>query len=313
MLNHNSLGATNMLMIAALAAGFACGVAQAQHDEGDVLVEVFNGRIITGVIDADDDITFRDLRVFPSELGEIFPNWTDEPGFDSPDNEFPPDSEVGFDVMDGLRVWNGADFSTLADSTMTIGFGPLEVETGDGFTEGFSIPVAPNGEWHKHLEFTLNDPADDGVYLLGLQLWNTDASIEASATFYFVFNQNMDEDLHDTALDFVEAELVPGMKMKEPTLLAGGRNTWNVNGATPGERVFFGYSFNLGATPLPGCPGVTVALGQGKVLGGAVADAQGRASLSRFVPRAASGRTVHFQAAEPSTCITSNWMTHTYQ
>jgi hypothetical protein len=307
MINHSSISCGALAVVAG--AMWVAEPAQAQH-AGDVFVEVFGGRIVTGLISG-DTIT-HDLRTFPSEFGEIFPNYTDEPGFDSEPGTFPVGSEVGFDVMESLRVWNGNDFSTPATPTLTISFASLHVETSNGYVPGFSIPVASNGEWHKHLEFELNAPATDGVYLLALQLWSTDVAIDPSRTFYVVFNQNEDDAVHDEAVDYVKVSLIPGIQFADCVLVTGGENTWNVFGATPGNKVYFGYSFTLGVASMPGCPGTRLSIKNAKVLGSANANANGEASFSRFVPNNAAGLTIAFQAAEPSTCAISNWLSHTY-
>ncbi len=289
----------------------AASPVNAQHHHGDVFLEVFEDQIVTSLVD--EDTTIHGVHVYRSELGEVFPNFSDEPGFDSLDGTFASWSEIGFDITSSLRVWNGADFDTVADSTMTVGFGPLSVETAGGFVAGFSIPVAPNGEWHKHLEFTLNSPATDGVYLLALQLWSTDSAVETSDPFYVVFNQNEDEAMHEEAAEFAEHEFGSDMHFGESTLGAGIQNTWVVSGAAPSKPVHFGYSFKSGLTNLPGCHGVQISLRNAKYLGSATANANGVASYSRFVPSQAAGMSIHFQAMQPSGCTISNWITHDFQ
>ena len=46
------------------------------------------------------------------------------------------------------------------------------------------MPVGANGEWHRHLEYTLLDPASDGVYLLALTLHSSNPTIAPSDVFY---------------------------------------------------------------------------------------------------------------------------------
>lgn len=77
------------------------------------------------------------------------------------------------------------------------------------------------------------------------------------------------------------------------------------SGATPGNNVFFAYSLSLGSTPVPGCAGVTVQLGNARIAGKAVADSNGDANLSGSVPLGGCGK-VLVQAVEPATCLTSN-------
>ena len=55
-----------------------------------------------------------------------------------------------------------------------------------------------------------------------------------------------------------------------------------------------------------------VGLDAPNLLGSAVADAGGVATITRFVPGEASGRTVVLQAVEASTCKFSNVVTFTF-
>jgi len=93
---------------------------------------------------------------------------------------------------------------------------------------------------------------------------------------------------------------------------AGEPNTWSVSGATPGATTFFVRSGSNGATDIPGCGGVQVDLANPVVLGSAVADGSGVASITISVPGGASGLTGLFQAAELSSCTPSQLVTYTF-
>jgi hypothetical protein len=93
---------------------------------------------------------------------------------------------------------------------------------------------------------------------------------------------------------------------------AGTNNTLSVSGATPGERVYFGYALRQGTTNVPGCTGETIELRNPKIIGFEEADSFGEASITVFVPGGASGRTVLFQAAELTNCLISNLVTHPF-
>lgn len=296
----------------AIAAGLGLtGQASAQHS-GDIFLEGVGGRIVTGMITERTDI--HDQRVFPAEFGEFIRNFTDEPGFDSRAGAFQPGSNIGFNVLDAVRVWDGRNFATRSPVTFTISFANLSVETGTGFVEGFGLPVAPNGEWHKHLNFVINDPAPAGIYLLALELWSDDPSLGNSDPFFIVFNQESDELIHDAAIEWVETNLVPGIRFEDVDFAAGRNNEFNVRGATPGRRVTFFYGVRLGGGPqVPGCPGTRVMIHLPTVIGSANANSAGRASISRFVPGGASGRIVFFGAVEPSTCTVGNVVEHEFE
>jgi len=209
MSRNNSAWIVFIALTAALTTALTAGGAAAQH-AGDILLEVdSDSRIVTGLIDEDNGEITHDVRVFGSEFGEsgIF-NFTDEPGFCGEDGTFPPQSLVGFNVLDALGAWNGAGFDPAAE-TLTISFGNLQVTTGNGFVPGFGLNTDSGGGWHRHLGFTLNDvdESDSGVYLLELEIWHESEDILTSKPFFVVFNFNESEEVHDAALEWVEGQL----------------------------------------------------------------------------------------------------------
>lgn len=188
--------------------GAALPVAMAQH-AGDVGLVVVENQITTNLIDSG---SFTPERVFGSEFGELFPNFTDEPGFDSLPGAFEAGSLIGFRMLGALRAWDGASFSAIAPVQISIGFGPVDpvvTPLDDVVSPGFSLAVGSNGQWHRHLEFTLLSPATDGIYLLGMQLFSSEGGVADSEPFWFVFNQNSSEDDHDAAIDWTRRHVVP--------------------------------------------------------------------------------------------------------
>lgn len=205
-------------LIATITLGAAAS-AGAIH-KGDIFLMIKKGAIVTGLL---EDKGFEPSRVFGAEFGEDpkDPYFTDEPGFDNFEETFPFPSDVGFNILRPLMVWNGDGFDIAKPERMTISYGPRERTTGDGFVKGFGIPVAEDGSWHTHLGFELwSDSAKegvnpaDGIYLLGLELWSSESTIMKSESFYLVFNNGMDEKDHDVAIKWVENNIVP-----EPTTL----------------------------------------------------------------------------------------------
>lgn len=177
------------------------------HEHADVEIRTANGRLVTGTL---DEGVFVRERVFASELGEVVPNFADEPGFDAEDGTLTPNSMLGFNIMNALRVWNGSDFDTVSDSTMTLSFLTLEATTPNmpgEVVNGFNFLVDANGGMHDHPAFQLNAPASTGVYLLEMQF--TGGGFADSDSFYIVFNQNEDEMIHDMAIDYVRNVIVP--------------------------------------------------------------------------------------------------------
>lgn len=202
-------------LIALGAAGALAPSALAGEDhahQGDVVLTVRHGRIITG---SGEGARFRRAQVFGSELGaEGFPNTTDEPGFDNLPGTFAPGSNIGFNILGELLMWDGAGLSSTANGeVMEIGLGPVSVVSATGFVPGFMLPVEDSGEWHEHYEFTLLGAAagspSDGVYVLKMSLFSDDPSVGRSIPFWLVFNQNMDESIHDGVIDWVGAHVVP--------------------------------------------------------------------------------------------------------
>jgi hypothetical protein len=187
--------------LAGLGVSLLASSAFGQPHAGDVFLAVENGQIVTAVDNMDGSYTR--TRVYGSELGELFPNYTDEPGFDSLPGTFPP-GRIGFRIMTTLRRWTGANFNTIPPERMEVAFSTLSALTPvtPQVVEGFTLAVSANGQWHRHLEFTLLEPAATGVYLLELQLFST-SDLNPSDPFWIVFNQNESEPVHEAAIQWV--------------------------------------------------------------------------------------------------------------
>lgn len=110
-----------------------------------------------------------------------------------------------------------------------------------------------------------------------------------------------------------ESRAVPALLIPEGLVMlaprgegAGASNELIAIGAEPGRRISFLWSPSAGQRALPGCPGVSIGLEAPRLIGVATADARGEARLSRFVPRAAAGRTIRLQAVDAAGCAVSN-------
>jgi len=195
--------------------------ASAQH-AGDIGLGLVNNRITTGIAALG---TFTPgERVFGSEFGEVLPNFTDEPGFDSLAGAFPLGTAITFNVHGGLRRFESGAFSSAIDPVrLSIGFAtftPVLTPTDSSLLPGFAINVNSNGEWHRHLQFTLQSPATNGIYLLEMSLVGNSPLMQESQSFWIVFNQNALEADHDAAMQWVNQNLVPSPGAG--ILLAGG-------------------------------------------------------------------------------------------
>ncbi len=203
-----------LFALAALAAALGAGARAGETHATDVILTVESNTITTNGV---DEAETAPQRVFASEFGEVVDNFTDEPGYDSEPGVFPTETEIGFEILDALRVWDGADFDDLTPLRIDVSFallGPATTPaTADTSVTGFTIPVQASGAWHRHLEYLIYDPTDPfaiaptGVYLLKLRLFHT-GGIEPSAPFYIVFNQNDSEPSHDAAIEYVNAFLL---------------------------------------------------------------------------------------------------------
>jgi hypothetical protein len=94
--------------------------------------------------------------------------------------------------------------------------------------------------------------------------------------------------------------------------IPGTVNTLDVSGATPGARVFFVFGFQPGSTQIPGCQGMQVGITNPRIAGSRIANQDGIASFSTYVPTGASGLTVFFQAVEWPGCVISEVVIHTF-
>ncbi|OAB63146.1 hypothetical protein AY599_22720 [Leptolyngbya valderiana BDU 20041] len=184
-----------------------CAAATAQTHEGDIVITGERGVIETGYSDAGTPVYGR--RVFDTAFGKL-PNWTNDPGFDSPVDAFAPRASLGFDVLGPVLAWDGAAFTDVADSRILISKGPVSIETSlAGAQPGFVFGQASTtGKFHHHLAYELLAPASDGVYLLVMVLWDDAAIVADSDPFYLVFGQNASPDDLADAVAWVEATLI---------------------------------------------------------------------------------------------------------
>ncbi|MGP1309437.1 MAG: hypothetical protein ACTS27_04490 [Phycisphaerales bacterium] len=173
------------------AAAFAGGLTHT----GDIILTVdsTDGAIVTNAFVSGAP---QPQRVFDSEMGELVPGITDEPGFDCFPGTFSSGSTIGFRILDALRVWNGDDFSQIPSARLGVSFlslGPVMTPTTpDTVVEGFTIPVQSGGVWHRHLTYAIDFDAPAGAYLLQLQLHNSNASVADSEPFWLVFDNDAD-------------------------------------------------------------------------------------------------------------------------
>lgn len=97
------------------------------------------------------------------------------------------------------------------------------------------------------------------------------------------------------------------LNLKVSTLIAGQNAIWDIKGATAGTTVAVVYGLQAGSTVVSGQLGFCATFGiqdinPNHLVGIALADNFGNASISKTIPRGVAGLTVFTQAAERGTC-----------
>ena len=185
-------------------------VAAQSLDSGDVALARLDGRIITGAVTLSGTARFP-AHVFPGAFGEL-PNWTNDPGFDSQSGAFVPGTQIGFDVMRAVRVWDGCAFRAIPVEHILFRKGPFSATspTMDVVTRGFVLGEANlSGVFHHHMSYELLAPAADGIYLIELTLWSSAPGLEPSRPIWVVFRQGENLQAHQEALDWAVWNLDP--------------------------------------------------------------------------------------------------------
>ena len=178
------------------------------------------------------------MRVFGYDFAEDpnDPYFAQDPGFNAPAGSgLPGGSQLSFNLLGSLSYWNGSgspSFGALPSSeSLRFNFGAQDrtVTAGSGFQTGFNLQtVNADGSMHRHLNSFLQGSdgnsipaadgpwgagdgiqAADGIYLLSMQLTDSDPGTASSNPFWIVFNNGMPEQIHDEAIDFVQSNIVP--------------------------------------------------------------------------------------------------------
>jgi hypothetical protein len=210
------------------------GVVALAHD--DVVPYALNGKIVTG---GHDDVLATDTitqQVFGYDFGEdpLDPYFIGDPGINNGafgvglypnDGLLPANFTLGFDVVTNLQYWDGVGGASFvpapADVSLGLARGSFEIlvdAVGQTGTAPTIASTGATGRVHQHLESTLNylgsfsptaPNAPDGVYLVGLTLTLPGSGLADSDPIYLVYNNGLDEQIHDEAIDWVQAQLVP--------------------------------------------------------------------------------------------------------
>lgn len=223
------------MLIRILTCGLLLAAAGAAAAHDDVVPYALDGKIVTG---GHDDATLSDtvaLRVFGYDFGEDpgDPYFIGDPGFNNggfaigvfPGNGLLPSGfTLAFDVITNLQYWDGAgavNFSTApVDVALGLQRGSNTVHVSGSGQTG-TVPTiggtGASGRLHVHLGSLLEHTdginpaapnAPDGIYLLGMTLKLPGSGLANSDPLYFVYNNGLDEEVHDQAIEWVTNTLV---------------------------------------------------------------------------------------------------------
>lgn len=188
------------------------------HDM-DVGVFVVDSAIQTGRV---EESVIVEARVFASDIVLFFGfPFSSDPGFDTTTGVFPAFSAVRLNLLDALRVWENDNFESVA--TMDLGNGPepMQVEvsfgqttvlsstTPDTLVNGPTFGVSGLGDIHVHPSHVLPQDSPEGLYLMKFEL-ESNAGLETSAPFWFIYDWNADPADLAMAIDWVESNLIGG-------------------------------------------------------------------------------------------------------
>lgn len=189
-----------------------------QHQDVALLLDEAEGRFFTGIEDFDQGGLVENVRVFCRDFGEAGqPQFTDDPGFSSPDGALPEDMLVGFDLVDALRVWDptAQDFDTVASTTISINkFSAVATTPASpgGFAPGFWFAsTGGSGGMHEHVNYFLNAPAANAIFMLTMALRTDHPTLEDPAPIFIIFNYNAPDAEAQMALAkaYVESLIAP--------------------------------------------------------------------------------------------------------
>jgi hypothetical protein len=206
---------THALAVACTATSCLAG---AVHN-ADFIPAVQDGKIVVGAVDPDTDEVVYPSQIKSAIFGtEGFPNFTNNPGFNSELGALVPGMTIGFSILSAPRVWDetNENFETIASEQLIVRAAAQNIvaPSTDIVVPGIVFGQASldaAASFHHHMQFLLEGglpPAIDGVWLLELELWSENASIEASDPIYVVFGQGTGVPNIETAVTWIEDNLI---------------------------------------------------------------------------------------------------------
>lgn len=159
-------------------------------------------------------------------------------------------------------------------------------------------------------------------------LWHSDAMDEIGSEVYNSNNEYLGGGLEkygdplppetsrtasDHLIVFADVMVSTDMLLHAPDPgIAGQVNTLRVEWAEPSDRVYYVYGLQSGHVLVPGCADAWIDISQPQLIGYTIADVNGEARFDVFVPKAAGGRTVRFQAVSKDFCAVTNAVSHLF-
>ncbi|MEM8835020.1 MAG: dockerin type I domain-containing protein [Planctomycetota bacterium] len=156
-----------------------------------------------------------EIRLFTQAMGDGGdPGETINPGFNAFDNDLPAGALLSFNVLDALRVWNPSneDFEDIASTRMFIKLFTSSVATptvADEVVGGFPFEqVSGDGSAHAHVLFELENPFEQGIFLLQWEIAINAAGVEPSLPVFILFvSGTVDQAEIDAAEAFMQAQI----------------------------------------------------------------------------------------------------------
>lgn len=213
------------------------------HD--DVTPYALDGKIVTGGHDDEAGTNTIEQRVYGYDFGEdaADPFFIGDPGINNGafaiglfpnDGLLPAGFTLGFNVLTNLRYWDGTGAVSWGLPAAEVSLGlqrGSNTVTISGLGQSGTVPTigstGASGRVHVHLGSLLNssdgiDPAGpnapNGIYMISLELKLPGSGLANSDSIFFVYNNNMDEEVHDLAIEDIEASLL----VPEPSTYALG-------------------------------------------------------------------------------------------
>lgn len=179
-------------------------------------------------------------------------------------------------------------------------------QSGDEGATAWSIDV--NGVW---------DLADIQAFLNPATAWRTQIATDAVVTnvagFDLISIVGIAQPTVANGMPQAFVAREPRLRLAPPAPgLAGTSNTFRVERAVNGEKIYFIRGIREGTAAVPGCPALRLDSADPVLFGSAIATADGSAELRLNIPGFASGRRVLFQALAPSACEPSNLVDFTF-